>query len=82
MVAWCHGAAGIGLARARALDLAPDHPDAAVWRHELEVAMATVAACPLGPTDHLCCGSLGRAAILRGVGRWAGRSAWVARPTT
>lgn len=78
MVAWCHGAAGIGLARARALDLAPDHPDAAVWRHELEVAMATVAACPLGPTDHLCCGNLGRAAILRGVGRWAGRSAWVA----
>ena len=77
MIAWCHGAPGIGLARLSALTLLPDHPDARVWREELEVAMATTSAAPLGYLDHLCCGSLGRAAVLRIAGLKTGKAEWL-----
>ena len=78
MVSWCHGAPGIGLARLNALEWAPDHPHAAIWREDLDVAMRTTAESPLGTADHLCCGNLGRAAILRIAGQRAARSEWVA----
>jgi type 2 lantibiotic biosynthesis protein LanM len=72
MTAWCHGAGGIGLARARAVQLLPDHPAAAQWREEIHCAGAAVAAAPAQPTDHLCCGNAGRAAVLRALGAWTG----------
>ncbi|MFN8125323.1 MAG: type 2 lanthipeptide synthetase LanM family protein [Candidatus Nanopelagicales bacterium] len=78
MVAWCHGAPGIGLARLRALHLLPDHPDADRWSRDLEVAMAVTGSAADPGTDHLCCGMLGRAAVLRIAGRRNGRSDWVA----
>ena len=78
MVSWCHGAPGIGLARLNALEWAPDHPHATIWREDLDVAMRTTAESPLGTADHLCCGNLGRAAILRIAGQRAARSEWVA----
>ena len=77
MIAWCHGAPGIGLARLRALTLIPEHEDAPTWRAELEIAMTTTIAAPLGPLDHLCCGNLGRAAVLRIAGLETGRAQWV-----
>lgn len=77
MTAWCHGAPGIALARSRALQLAPDHPDSGSWRSQLSVAaQTTIDAAPL-PFDHLCCGNLGRAAVLRILGRTADRSDWL-----
>jgi type 2 lantibiotic biosynthesis protein LanM len=77
MVSWCHGAPGIGLARMRALQLLPTHRDAEVWREDLHRAMTTTMHTTPGVMDHLCCGSLGCAAVLRIVGRWAGEPAWV-----
>ncbi len=78
MVAWCHGAPGIGLARIRALQLAPAHPDADRWRRDLDAAMHTTAHAPDSGTDHLCCGVSGRAAVLRIAGRTQGRPDWLA----
>ena len=77
MVSWCHGAPGIGLARLRALEWAPDHPHAEIWREDLAAAMRTTAESPLGNADHLCCGTLGRAAILRIAGQRAEHPEWV-----
>ena len=77
MVSWCHGAPGIGLARWSALEWAPGHPDAEVWREDLAAAMRTTAESPLGTTDHLCCGNLGRAAILRIAGQRTAHPEWV-----
>src|SRR5436305_2153016 len=57
---WCHGAAGIGLARIGCLDLLDD----AEFAGEIEAALAiTRAARPL-VRDHLCCGNLGRTDFL------------------
>lgn len=78
MVAWCHGAAGIGLARARAIQLLPDHPEAAQWRKDVDRAGTTVAASPLLSADHLCCGNAGRSAALRALGRWTGNRTFIA----
>ena len=77
MVAWCHGAPGIGLARLQALTLLPDHPDAEVWRSELDVAMTTTLTSPLGTLDHLCCGNLGRAAVLQIAGSAMAQQQWL-----
>ncbi|HNW91956.1 MAG TPA: type 2 lanthipeptide synthetase LanM [bacterium] len=71
MHAWCHGAAGIGLARWRALQLLPSHPEAAYWREELRLAGTAIAAVTL-PADHLCCGNAGRAVTLQALGNWTG----------
>jgi type 2 lantibiotic biosynthesis protein LanM len=73
---WCHGAPGIALARMRALQLAPAHPDAGLWRRAVEAGAATTVAAPLGVTDHLCCGNLGRAAVLWALGEGCGRPDW------
>ncbi len=84
MNAWCHGAAGIGLARGRALELFPGHPAAAHWREELHRAGELMVNAPPLPADHLCCGNAGRAAILRALGLWTGeeRYAVAARQLT
>lgn len=76
MVAWCHGAPGIGLARLEALVLLPGHPDSPLWRRDLEVAMAVTAGAPLSGTDHLCCGTTGRAAVLRTAAIRSDRGEW------
>jgi lantibiotic modifying enzyme len=82
MVAWCHGAAGIGLARLRAMELLPGHPHAGAWREDLEIAMQTTADSPLGNSDHLCCGTLGRAAVLHIAGKSTGNSTWISAADT
>lgn len=73
---WCHGAPGIALARLRALQLAPGHADADRWRDDLVAGAETTCAVPLGPRDHLCCGNLGRAAVLRALGDGMAESRW------
>ena len=75
MLGWCAGAPGIALARAGLIDLLPDHDETAQWREELRAAAATTAEAPLSIRDHLCCGNLGRAAILRTVATATGDAA-------
>jgi len=77
MTGWCHGAPGIALARMRALQIAPGHPDAARWREQMCAGAVTTAAFPLSTFDHLCCGNLGRAAALQALGPWAGEASWI-----
>lgn len=78
MLGWCAGAPGIGLARMRALELLPEHPDAGFWRRALELSAEATAAAELGPRDHLCCGNFSRAIALGVMGRWMQRPDWVA----
>ena len=65
MTAWCHGAPGIGLARALGLDAFRDEE----ILEEIHVAMETTAAAPPSRTDHLCCGDMGRSEALLTMGR-------------
>ncbi|MGA7616750.1 MAG: type 2 lanthipeptide synthetase LanM family protein, partial [Thermoanaerobaculia bacterium] len=60
MIAWCHGAAGIGLSR---LSLRGLIKDDAVERG-IERSTSTVLADSLFVVDHLCCGNLGRDELL------------------
>ena len=65
MVAWCHGAAGIALARAMMRDELP-----AVDRGgTLDAAIRTTVAVPAAGPDHLCCGTLGRVDVLNTIGQ-------------
>jgi lantibiotic modifying enzyme len=57
---WCHGAPGIGLARAAALAIG-DEP---AVRADLDAAVAAARDTELSLSDHLCCGNLGRAEFL------------------
>jgi lantibiotic modifying enzyme len=68
MVAWCHGAPGIALARA----LMPGNLVDDATRDDLKTALATTVATPPGRFDHLCCGRLGRADVLLTAGRRLG----------
>ncbi|CAB4883766.1 unannotated protein [freshwater metagenome] len=77
MTGWCAGAPGIGLARMRALELAPAHGDADAWRADLLVSAETISRTPLGARDHLCCGNLGRAFVLGALGAWRGEPTWM-----
>jgi lantibiotic modifying enzyme len=65
---WCHGAAGIGLARLAALDVL----DNAQVRADIDAALSTVAAWPDADPDHLCCGNAGRLLTLDFGGRVLG----------
>lgn len=65
---WCHGAAGIGLARLAALDVLDD----AEARADIAAALATTVAWPDADPDHLCCGNAGRLVILDTGGRILG----------
>lgn len=62
MTAWCHGAPGIGMARAL---LPLGDPET---REEIRVAMETTAAAPPARVDHLCCGNMGRSEALLTMG--------------
>lgn len=70
-VQWCHGAAGIGLARLGGLGIA----DILGVEQEIEIALETTQQHGLEATDHLCCGNLGRAEVL-----WIGAKL-LSRPT-
>ena len=78
MLGWCAGAPGIGLARMRALELLPGHPDALLWRRALELSAEATASFELRPRDHLCCGNSGRAIALGLMGHSMQRPEWVA----
>jgi type 2 lantibiotic biosynthesis protein LanM len=75
MTAWCHGAPGIGLARA----CTPAGLGDAEVPHEIETAMVETITAPLSHLDHVCCGNLGRAEIVLTVGMRMGRDEWVSR---
>jgi lantibiotic modifying enzyme len=82
MTAWCHGAPGIALARVLGLDVAAAAPtddtavmgvmdgvnDAAV-RDEIRAALGTTVSRRPTPSEHLCCGNLGRAEVLLTIGQ-------------
>lgn len=57
---WCHGAAGVGLARLAGLDVMDD----ADVRADIASALSTIAGWPDADPDHLCCGNAGRLLIL------------------
>ncbi|NIY75288.1 type 2 lantipeptide synthetase LanM [Thalassospira sp. HF15] len=60
-IQWCHGAAGIGLARMAGLEVLDDQH----VREEIETAIAAVLAVPDGGRDNLCCGHAGRFSMLQ-----------------
>lgn len=59
-VSWCHGAAGIGLARLGGLKVL----DTPREQQEIDVALQTTLACGLPSVDNLCCGNFGRIEFL------------------
>jgi lantibiotic modifying enzyme len=60
MVAWCHGAAGIGLARMASLDYADD----AAIRAEIDAALYTTLAEGFGTNHSLCHGDTGNLEVV------------------
>ncbi len=64
MVAWCHGAPGVALARGQVVHTSGD-PQAA---RELETALATTTTTRDRGPDHLCCGILGRTDVAMTMG--------------
>ena len=75
MTAWCHGAPGIGLARA----CTPAGLTDAEVPREIETAMLETITAPISHLDHVCCGNLGRAEVLLATGLKTGRDEWVSR---
>jgi lantibiotic modifying enzyme len=73
-VQWCHGAAGIGLARLGGLPVL----DSAAIRHDVQIALGAAARLGLGAVDHLCCGNLGLADLQLTAGLRLGDAALVA----
>jgi type 2 lantibiotic biosynthesis protein LanM len=76
MRSWCHGSVGIALARLRMLELLSTHDDAERWREQLIVAVESSISSRLTPVDHLCCGNIGRAAVITLVGQAVGNRRW------
>ena len=70
MVAWCNGAAGIGLGRLGGLPLL----DTPAIREDIANALQTTRATPLSDEDHVCCGNLGRLDLLVEASRRLGSS--------
>jgi lantibiotic modifying enzyme len=70
MNAWCHGAPGIVLSRSH---VAGGRPGSGTG---LAAALARVAEPQLSAVDHLCCGNLGRAAVLAHVAARQGLPDW------
>jgi type 2 lantibiotic biosynthesis protein LanM len=68
---WCHGSAGIGLARLGVLRTPVGDEHQATVRRDVERAMAGVLASRPG-LDHLCCGGAGEAEFLLALGRELG----------
>jgi class II lanthipeptide synthase len=69
MVAWCNGAAGIGLGRLGGLGVL----DTCSVRQDIANALETTRATPLTDEDHICCGNLGRLDLLIEASRRLGR---------
>ena len=69
MTAWCHGAAGIGMARLAGLSICQDR----ARRADVDRALAATAAHSLDDVDHLCCGNFGRLDLLWTAARKLGR---------
>ncbi len=59
-VQWCHGAAGVGLARMATLDILDDQ----TVRGEIETAISAAMRVQDGGRDNLCCGHAGRFSML------------------
>lgn len=72
MVAWCHGAAGIGLSR---LSMLSD-PDAQTARREIAHAVDATLAWGFGDNHCLCHGDLGNLDFLLQAGMALGHQAW------
>jgi type 2 lantibiotic biosynthesis protein LanM len=72
MTAWCHGAAGIGLARLACLP----HLDDSRVRGEITLALETTRAEGFGWNHTLCHGDLGNLELLVQAGRILGDSHW------
>ena len=72
MTAWCHGAAGIGLARMDSLA----HLDDDQVRGEIDVAAQTTAAHGLGGSHCLCHGDLGNVELLLTLDRTCSDRRW------
>jgi lantibiotic modifying enzyme len=72
MVAWCHGAPGIGLVRLATLG-APSAPDA---EDDLEAALETTALHGFGANDSLCHGDLGNLELLMRARELGRHGAW------
>jgi len=67
MIAWCHGAAGVVLARAQAVQLGRTSVAS-----ELGDGLRAIARMPAQRADHLCCGNFGRVEALFSAGRLLG----------
>lgn len=76
MQAWCHGAPGIMLARALICRDAPELAQAiGAPNTHAGTTHATAGAASAAPTDHLCCGTTGRAELLITLEQLAGLNA-------
>lgn len=69
MVAWCHGAPGIGLARLGGLPVL----DTPAIRQDIANALETTLAASDRDVDHICCGSMGCLEFLLEASRRLGR---------
>lgn len=65
MVAWCHGPAGIGMARAATLNVL----DSQAVRRDIDSAIRAITKRGIGNADYLCCGNMGRLLILDDLSR-------------
>ncbi|MEQ1855394.1 MAG: type 2 lanthipeptide synthetase LanM family protein [Longimicrobiales bacterium] len=75
LVQWCHGAAGIGLARVGCARLQPSDE----FEAEIDDALQTVEGFGLPELDHLCCGNMGRIETMVAVAAHRGDGALSAR---
>lgn len=74
-VTWCHGAAGIGLARLgclTVLDREGAFPQRERLESDVDAALRATRSTPRGPVDHLCCGDFGRTETWSVAGRVRG----------
>ncbi|MBW4573955.1 MAG: type 2 lantipeptide synthetase LanM family protein [Aphanothece sp. CMT-3BRIN-NPC111] len=71
-VQWCHGAAGVGLARLGSLDILKT-PEI---EREIEIALQTTQKYSLQTLDHLCCGNLGRVEVMLVAAQSYSRQDW------
>src|SRR4029077_7351245 len=72
MVAWCHGAPGIGLARADSLEYMDDRET----REEIRIALGKTVEADFGRNHCLCHGDLGNLDILLHAGQRGDESRW------
>lgn len=68
LVQWCHGAAGIGLARIGCAGLVASD----ALEREIDAALDATTAVGLGELDHVCCGSMGRIETMLAAAQYRG----------